>query len=1039
MTAHSTFRRDRRRPLSRGAAAILPLFSLFLLTLPAAAGPAGADCPSAGMADIRISYIDLDSDGIPDVESSDKERNERARISSSLASKLGISSPVDPEVFPQIRVIAQNQDLASGDPAMGVFSVFEVYTSGTDEIQVYADEDSSDDESGEYRLFEDVTVADLSAVRLTAYPQAVSSTTMTAGGGTPAVTEHYCESSSYSRFTEAAVLETDTRFALLVPHGGEIEAGTSEQVGPIASTLASSWGIWASSWDVQGYWHDDRDESEHWHITSDEVTSAGFPGLAALEGAPAFDGERQFRYVASLHGMKYSQEGMILGGRASREAKCLIAGRVRERMAAEGLPVPAVYIYNYDKDEDLSIELEHGGGGPKITAERGDPPGVSGTSRDNIVNRLSPNEDGAPGFGGIQIEQSPKLRDDEPLPQFEPATVSYRDLVAEEIAHAFGELLAKPGIVSPGSTAICDALEAGVPAPTAEIRGRVWRDLDGDHARGASDPAVAAVEVELLDGSGSPLGSTLSDAEGRYAFSGLAAGSYRVRIQLSSVFELADKDQAGGDDTLDSDLDPGTGATDLLTLAAHDLADHVDAGVAPADGTASLGDLAWVDADGNGVQDALEDGLSGIAVTLLDEGGLTVATTVTDGGGLYSFTDLAAGSYRLRFAPEAGYEPVTPGQGGDPSRDSDIDSSFEAQVVLGAGAQDLTVDAGFAVNCHDATVIAFGSVWSWSTVESAGWNETSFVEDGDWSRAQGSLGYGLALESVIAEGGDVAYFRIPFEVENPSLFDDLDLLLIHDDGAVVYLNGEETLTSNVPLAGSGTVTVGTTVPGSGLVEGTNVLAVEVHEGDGTLAFDLELSARVCRPCVASEVLTADRVTYIRDGSSKVRGNEATAKMDADTQESSLLAWPVESLPADAEVLHAEIRWRVIDDSSDTFHLYPLLQAWNEGSAHWFRRSGSPTVAWAQSGANDPDLDHQGDEPLASIRFTDDPPFTDPPYTGRIVLNLSGREWVQGWVRGERPNNGILIPGEGSGSKLEVDSDDGTQPPVLEVVYRSCTP
>lgn len=1025
---------------------------VFLVALLLSTTSAFATCPTGtGVSGVDIAFIDLDADGIPDIETSDKERNERARISSSLATKLGLALAPGADVFPQIRVIAPSVDI-DVDPVdfhagTGVFSVYEIFTDDeNDEVQVWADEDASDDESGEYRLFEESTPADLSTIHVTVHAQAPSRTSVRTNGGTWVDTDHFCEPGAGSYLVESVDLYADKRFALLVPHGGEIESETSEQVAPMTAAFQAH-GIDANVWDVQADWFTGRDESEHWHITSSEVSEDGFPGLEEMVDAADFATGRPFQYVASLHGMRFSKEGLVIGGRAHREAKCLVGLRVRERMAAENLAVPAVYVWNYDSDLDESVEVPHGDGTTTITGERGSDPGLSGTSRDNVVNRLSPNENGTAGFGGFQIEQSPALRD----------VTSYRDLVAAEIADAFAELIANPNLFDPNETAICDALENGEPAPTAAIRGRAWWDEGGDHVQnGAAEEGAENVSVDLLDAANALVASTFTDADGLYAFDYLVPGDYRVRVNVSSALDFVAANQ-GGDDTLDSDVD-ATGLTGTITVAASTTVEHVDAGVTRAVGGATIGDLAWLDTVANDVQDAGDEPLVGITVELLDGNRVPLESTVTDGGGFYAFQGLPAGAYVVRFSPPPGYEAVDADQGGDDSLDSDINESFEKSVLIfSPTSTNLDLDAGFRTNCQDAVLVAFGSEWRWSTAFDAGWNLPSYVEPaGTWTEAQATLGYGLsAVESTISDTSTtVVYARLEFEIEDPTLFDAVDLSLFRNDGAVVYLNGTEVLRSNVPTSGSGSATVDQQVTSPGFVAGTNLLAIEVHRtsSPASLAFDLEMSTRICRPCVERVEIPADRVTYVRDGSSTNRGDRTTAQMDASTEENALFAWPVAAaLPADAEVLHASILWRVTDDSSDTFHLYPVEVSWDEAAADWFRRSDSPQLDWHTPGVNDgafedegdTERDYAGDEPLASFRF-DDGDFGDPPFLGRVVLNVGGRGLVQGWARGERGEHGVLVPGEGGGNKLAVDSDDpdlvadpDALVPTLEVVYRSC--
>jgi len=65
---------------------------------------------------------------------------------------------------------------------------------------------------------------------------------------------------------------------------------------------------------------------------------------------------------------------------------------------------------------------------------------------------------------------------------------------------------------------------------------------------------------------------------------------------------------------------------------------------------ASLGDRVWLDRDKDGIQDANEQGVSNVSVTLLDStSGATIGTTTTNSVGNYSFTNLDPGSYTLVF------------------------------------------------------------------------------------------------------------------------------------------------------------------------------------------------------------------------------------------------------------------------------------------------------------------------------------------------------------------------------------------------------
>ncbi|HRE03895.1 MAG TPA: SdrD B-like domain-containing protein, partial [Ilumatobacteraceae bacterium] len=91
-----------------------------------------------------------------------------------------------------------------------------------------------------------------------------------------------------------------------------------------------------------------------------------------------------------------------------------------------------------------------------------------------------------------------------------------------------------------------------------------------------------------------------------------------------------------------------------------------------------IGDNADTDDDGDGVQDASEAPLPGVTVDLLGPTGNLIATMPTDANGRYTFDNLPAGTYQVRFtltpAQAAMYDFTTRDQGGNDANDSDADT-----------------------------------------------------------------------------------------------------------------------------------------------------------------------------------------------------------------------------------------------------------------------------------------------------------------------------------------------------------------------------
>jgi len=180
-------------------------------------------------------------------------------------------------------------------------------------------------------------------------------------------------------------------------------------------------------------------------------------------------------------------------------------------------------------------------------------------------------------------------------------------------------------------------------------------------------------------------------------------------------------------------------------------------------------------------------------------------------------------------------------------------------------------DIDFVANAPDELqpvgLVALGSEWAYHDkgVLVPGWLQPGF-NDSAWSRGRAKLGYGDPdTVTTVSFGPNSAskyittWFRHRFEVADRKSLVAATLGVIRDDGAVVYLNGVEVFRSNMPAGAINASTrASSTVGGadenrlyetdldpSRLLEGTNVLAVEVHQVDPTssdLGFDLQLTA-----------------------------------------------------------------------------------------------------------------------------------------------------------------------------------------------------
>jgi hypothetical protein len=172
-----------------------------------------------------------------------------------------------------------------------------------------------------------------------------------------------------------------------------------------------------------------------------------------------------------------------------------------------------------------------------------------------------------------------------------------------------------------------------------------------------------------------------------------------------------------------------------------------------------------------------------------------------------------------------------------------------------------------ACSSQAAILVPTNAVWKYldnGSDQGTAWKERAF-NDSAWASGPAQLGYGDGDEATVVSFGPnsnakyiTTYFRRTFTVTNVASYTNLTVQLLRDDGAVVYLNGTEVFRSNMPVGPITFTNVAlaavsgadeTTFFSSGvspalLREGSNVLAVEIHQNVGTstdLSFDLQLT------------------------------------------------------------------------------------------------------------------------------------------------------------------------------------------------------
>ncbi len=364
-----------------------------------------------------------------------------------------------------------------------------------------------------------------------------------------------------------------------------------------------------------------------------------------------------------------------------------------------------------DLDQDgIQDANEPGIAGVKVELFNPGADGLPGTGDDVLVSTATTDAFGNYMFTGLTVNYY-HLKFTPPAGySISPANAGGNDFTDSDIN---GSGLTPRFLV--GSNNIVDVTwDAGMyqttPAGTASIGDKVWNDLDGDGIQDAGEPGMPGVAVILYNNAGTAVDTMFTDINGNYLFPGLAAGNYSVGISnLPAGFAITGQD-LGGNDAADSDVNPGTGRTGTIVVAAGAAITNVDAGLrqgTPA-GTATVGNRVWYDMDSDGLQDAGELGVSGVTATLRDAGpdGIfgnaddVLRTTTTNALGDFAFTGLPAGNYRVEYSTlPAGFGTSPQNTGANDGIDSDGAApvggvSTTASFALALGEDKLDVALG---------------------------------------------------------------------------------------------------------------------------------------------------------------------------------------------------------------------------------------------------------------------------------------------------------------------------------------------------------
>ncbi|HAR6720985.1 TPA: YSIRK-type signal peptide-containing protein, partial [Staphylococcus aureus] len=188
--------------------------------------------------------------------------------------------------------------------------------------------------------------------------------------------------------------------------------------------------------------------------------------------------------------------------------------------------------------------------------------------------------------------------------------------------------------------------DLGIYKPKYNLGDYVWEDTNKNGVQDKDEKGISGVTVTLKDENDKVLKTVTTDENGKYQFTDLNNGTYKVEFETPSGYTPTSV-TSGNDTEKDSNGLTTTGVikdADNMTL---------DSGFYKTP-KYSLGDYVWYDSNKDGKQDSTEKGIKDVKVTLLNEKGEVIGTTKTDENGKYRFDNLDSGKYKVIFEKPAG-------------------------------------------------------------------------------------------------------------------------------------------------------------------------------------------------------------------------------------------------------------------------------------------------------------------------------------------------------------------------------------------------
>ncbi len=186
-------------------------------------------------------------------------------------------------------------------------------------------------------------------------------------------------------------------------------------------------------------------------------------------------------------------------------------------------------------------------------------------------------------------------------------------------------------------------VDAGFVNKTSKIGDFIWLDINENGIQDDSEKGVSDVIVFLLNNDSEIIDSTVSNANGKYYFSDLEEGIYKLKVKIDKKYNFTLFNKSPD---LGSKITNEEGFTESFEIAKGK--DRYDLDIGVIYNYSSIGDRVWLDKNDDGAYDNGDLGLKEIKLYLINENKEEISA-ITDANGYYKFDKIISGNYYIRL------------------------------------------------------------------------------------------------------------------------------------------------------------------------------------------------------------------------------------------------------------------------------------------------------------------------------------------------------------------------------------------------------